>query len=128
MSLKRSIRVDEDLILDIQKIAEEKNSSDNFIIEQALKFYRDYYFMKEKATFVNEDILNVLSANLNLAEIRINNKTNQVLSELAIGVSTLNQIIANSLDVDPIKLQSYRANAVDFIKTNQRIFKLDEIL
>jgi len=63
-----------------------------------------------------------------MAEQRINNKTNQVLSALAIETGTLEQIIAASLDVDRGKLKKYRENAVDFLKANNRVIRMDEVI
>lgn len=128
MTIRKTIRVDEKLIDDITNIANQSNMSENATIETALKFYRDYLFMKDKATIINEEILRVNKAGLDLLEQKINHKTNQVLSELSIQVCILSQIIAGSLEVDPLLLPEYRKKAMEFLKANNRVLRLDEIV
>lgn len=125
---KRTIRIDDQLSGDIGAIAKDKNKSENATIEEALRFYRDYVYMKEKSTIINEEILKVNKAGLDLLEQHINHKTNQVLSELSIQVCILTQVIAGSLDVDPLSLPELRRKAVEFLKTNNRVLRLDELL
>lgn len=126
--MAKTLRIrDEKLAEDIPRMAKENNMSENALIETALKFYRDYMYMKNKSTIINEEILRVNKAGLELLEQRVNHKTNQVLSELAIQVSVLTQIIAGSLEVDPLQLPEYRRRAVEFLRTNNRVLRLDEL-
>lgn len=125
--MKRTIRIDDSLAQDITKIAEEENMSENMAMEQALEFYRDYKYMTGKATIINDEILRIGKANTELLEQRINHKTNQVLSSLAIEVSILTQIVAGSLEVDPLQLPEYRKRALEFLRQNNRVFRLDEL-
>lgn len=125
---RKTLRLDDNLVIDIDKIAKDQNSSENATIETALKFYRDYMYMKDKATLINDEILKVNKSGLDLLEQRINHKTNQVLSELSIQMCILNQVIAGSLDVDPLLLPGYRRKALEFLKTNNRVFRLDELM
>ena len=124
---KRTIRMNDDLAADVSRIAKENNQSENSVVEDALKFYRDYVYMKGKATIISDEILRVQKAGLDLLEQRVNHKTNQVLSELAIQVCILEQIIAGSLQVDPLLLPDYRRRAMEFLRTNNRVFRLDEL-
>lgn len=124
---RRTIRIDDHLAEDISKIAKDSNINDNMAIETALKFWRDYMYMKDKATIINEEILRVQKAGLDLLEQRINHKTNQVLSELSIQVSILTQVISNSLEVDPLQLPEYRKRALEFLRANNRVLRLDEL-
>ncbi len=97
-------------------------------MEEAIKFYRDYLYMQEHATVIPQEIVKVLQSTVAMAEQRINNKTNQLLSALAIETGTLEQIIAASLDVDRGKLKKYRENTVDFLKANNRVIRMDEVV
>lgn len=124
---QKHLRIDDDLALDIRTIAKKKKMTDNAVILEALKFYRDYIYMGEQATIINQEILAMVEANMRLAEHRINNKTNQVLSALAIQAGIQNQILAASLEVDPLLLAEYRRIAAEFLKANQRVLRLDEL-
>ncbi|RPF47706.1 hypothetical protein EDD70_0505 [Hydrogenoanaerobacterium saccharovorans] len=127
--IKRSIRIDEQLANDIKCIAaEQTNKTETDIIETALKFYRDYYYMQNKTSFFNEQVIEIIQSTFRTAENSINQKTNRVLSELAIQAAVQNLILANSLDVKMKDLHVYRLKALDFLKENNRVLRMDEII
>ena len=100
----------------------------NYIVEQALKYYRDKRYMDDKATIINEEIISIIQANNALLLQQINNKSNRVLSELSIQNAIQNLILTNELDVDKIDADNYRQQAVEFLKTNNRVLRLDELI
>lgn len=122
-----TVRLPDELYYDVSEIAKYTGSSVNSIIEQAVKYYRDKRYMEDKATLVNEEILKIIQANNALLLQQINNKTNRVISELAIQSAIQNLILASELDVDAVQVDNYRKQAVEFLKTNNRVFRLDEI-
>ncbi len=122
-----TVRLPDELYYDVSEIAKYTGSSVNSVIEQAVKYYRDKRYMEDKATLVNEEILKIIQANNALLLQQINNKTNRVISELAIQSAIQNLILASELDVDAVKIDNYRKQAVEFLKTNNRVFRLDEI-
>ncbi|HIZ10849.1 MAG TPA: hypothetical protein IAA41_01975 [Candidatus Eubacterium faecavium] len=122
------MRLPDDLYNDAAEIAKETGSSVNSIIEQAVKHYRDKRYMEDKATIINEEILKIIQGNNALLLQQINNKTNRVISELAIQTAIQNLILASELDVDAIRLDNYRKKAIEFLKTNNRVFRLDELI
>lgn len=126
--MRITIRIPDELHSDITALAKESGASLNYIVEQALKYYRDKRYMDDKATFVSEEMLNIIQANNALLEQQINNKVNRVLSELAIQNAIQNMILANELEVNDLDADSYRKKAVEFLKTNNRVFRLDELL
>lgn len=122
-----TVRLPDELYYDVSEIAKYTGSSVNSVIEQAVKYYRDKRYMEDKATLVNEEILKIIQANNGLLLQQINNKTNRVISELAIQSAIQNLILASELDVDVVQVDNYRKQAVEFLKTNNRVFRLDEI-
>lgn len=122
-----TVRLPDDLYNDAAEIAKYSGSSINSVIEQAVKCYRDKCYMEDKATLINEEILKIIQANNALLLQQINNKTNRVISELAIQGAIQNLILASELDVDAVQVDNYRKQAVEFLKTNNRVFRLDEI-
>ncbi|MCI9642467.1 MAG: ribbon-helix-helix protein, CopG family [Eubacterium sp.] len=126
--MRITIRIPDELHSDITALAKESGASLNYIVEQALKYYRDKRYMDDKATFVSEEMLNIIQANNALLEQQINNKANRVLSELAIQNAIQNMILANELEVNDLDADSYRKKAIEFLKTNNRVFRLDELL
>ena len=128
MLQKKTYRLNVKTADSIAKLAREKNRTETAIVEEAIKVYSDYLYMQEHATIIPQEIVKVLQSTVAMAEQRINNKTNQVLSALTIETGTLEQIIAASLDVDRGKLKKYRENAVDFLKANNRVIRMDEVI
>ncbi len=126
--MRITIRIPDELHSDITTLAKESGASLNYIVEQALKYYRDKRYMDDKAAFISEEMLNIIQANNALLEQQINNKANRVLSELAIQNAIQNMILANELEVNDLDADSYRKKAVEFLKTNNRVFRLDELL
>lgn len=122
-----TVRLPDELYYDVSEIAKYTGSSVNSVIEQAVKYYRDKRYMEDKATLVNEEILKIIQSNNALLLQQINNKTNRVISELAIQSAIQNLILASELDVDAVQVDNYRKQAVEFLKTNNRVFRLDEI-
>ncbi len=125
--MRITLRLPDELYNDAAEIAKDKGTSINYVIEQAVKYFRDKRYMEDKATLINEEILKIIQANNALLSQQINNKSNRVLSELAIQNAIQNFILASELDVDAVKIDNYRKQAVEFLKTNNRVFRLDEI-
>lgn len=125
---QRRISIDEKLANEVKKIASETGNSENAVIEKAISQYINTYFMQNKSSFLNDNILSAMQGISDRMEMRLNHKTNQVLSELAIQVSIMEQILGNSLEVDGTVLSKFRQNAVEFLKTNQRLLRMDEVI
>lgn len=125
--MRITLRLPDELYNDAAEIAKDKGTSINYVIEQAVKYYRDKRYMEDKATLINEEILKIIQANNALLSQQINNKSNRIISELAIQNAIQNLILASELDIDAVKIDNYRKQAVEFLKTNNRVFRLDEI-
>lgn len=129
MSQKKfSIRIDESLDSDFDRISDETGRNKTELINEAMRYYRDRYYMQNKASIINDNILSAMQGISDRMEMRLNHKTNQLLSELAIQVSIMEQILGASIPVDGDVLSKFRQNAVEFIKVNQRIFRMDEVI
>lgn len=122
------VKVADTLHSDISAMAKENNCCVTEIVVEALKVYRDYRYMGDRATIINEEILKMVQANINLLLKEINNKSNRVLSEVAIQSAIQNMIISSELDVSSTNLERYRKQAVDFLQSSNRVLRLDEIL
>lgn len=126
--MRVTVRIPDNLYSDLVAIAKDNGASLNYIIEQALKYYRDRLYMAEKASVIPEDILSVIQANNALMLQQINNKTNRVLSEVAIQSAIQNMLLANELEIEGYDVDSCRKKAVEFLKTNNRVLRLDELI
>lgn len=126
-TVNRQIRVEKSIYKNIETIAEERHESITQVIENALKLYQDKYYMENKATIINEEIIKLSKSSMELMEHRINNKTNQVLSELAIQQAIQVQLIAKAYNFNSTILDDMRKKAVQFLKINNRVLRLSEI-
>lgn len=126
-TLKKTYRIDETLAGDLSTIAAELGQSENQVVEASLRLYRDYHYMQAKASFINDELVHILQSSYRMAENSINQKTNRALSELAIQTAIQNYILAASLEVDKVDMNNYRLRAIDFLKQNNRVLRLDEL-
>ena len=131
-TVKRTYKLDEAVLADWQRtladavaLAEKKGTSVTAIIENAIRCYKDYTYM-ETAAFVPDQFVRQVNASLRLLEKRQNAKTNQVLSELAIQECILTFIIASNTNIPADALAMYRQKAVEFLRLNNRVFRMDE--
>lgn len=127
-TLKKTYRIEEMLAADVARIAGELTQSENQVVENALKMYRDYHYMQAKASFINEELVHILQASYRMAENNINQKTNRVLTELSIQTAIQNFIIAHSLELDKKDLHNYRLRALAYLRENNRVFKMTELV
>ena len=127
MLVKKTYRLNEKTAENVARLAEEQGSTETQVMEKAIRCYSDYVYMKENATVIPQEILRVFQASIAVMEKQVNNRSNQLLSAIAIELGVLEQVIASSLDVRRMNLEEYRRNAVDFLKANQRVFRLDEV-
>ena len=126
--MKTSIVFNEDTKKELDRLVRERKTSQSQIIEVALRMYFDKVYMEEKATVINDELLQAVKGVAQLSEAKINAKTNQVLSSLAIEVGVMNQILAQSLQVSPLAVEQYRKNVVEFLRANNRVLRMDEVV
>lgn len=94
----------------------------------AIRYYKDYLYMQTDGAFISESVKRTFLASVNLMETRLNNRTNKVLSELAIQQAIICQVLAHELEINPRALDNYRRAAVEYLKMNDRVFRLEDIL
>ena len=122
------VKIADSLHSDISAIAKENNCCVKEIVVEALKVYRDYKYMGDRATIINENILKMVQANINLLLKEINNKSNRVLCAVAIRSAIQNMIISSELDVSATDAEQFRKQAIKFLQSSNRVLRLDEIL
>lgn len=118
----------EDYTGGITGIADKENCTETAVIENAIRYYKDYLYMQTDGAFINESVKRTFLASVNLMETRLNNRTNKVLSELAIQQAIICQVLAHELEINPRALDNYRRAAVEYLKMNDRVFRLEDIL
>lgn len=127
MTVKKTVKLDEKLVADVQKAADDTATSFTQILEDAMQLYLNHRMMGEKATLINEQVIKVVDDRMQLLERRVNQKTNKVLSELAIQQAIMVLLMAGNLDVPLDAVDQYRQHAVEFLASNNRVLRLDEV-
>lgn len=112
----------------LENLSRQENCSMSQIVEKSLSLYFDTKYMSEQATTIPEDIQKVFSAQTSLMESRLNNKSNQLLSEMAIQIGVLQMVVSNSLDVSPEFVEKARVRMIEYLKTNNRVFNLSQLV
>ena len=92
----------------------------------ALKLYRDAAYMQDKASVIPMHILNAVTAETTKLEQRINDKTNQVLSSVAIQLYVVQRMMMDNLEVTKQQIEDYTVEGVAFIRQNNRAFRMGE--
>lgn len=123
-----SWRLNEKIVSEIYNIADECHSKRTFMIEKALEQYVESYRLQKKATLLSQEVIDVQKSLVDLLEHRINNRSNQLLSSMAIQQFMLCKVIAESLEISPDALELYRRQAAEFLKENNRVFSLKEMI
>lgn len=124
----RAYRISDETVETLKAIADKENCTETAVIENAIRYYRDYLYVQNDGAFITESVKRTVLASVNLMESRLNNRTNKVLSELAIQQAILCQVIAQELEVNPRALDNYRRAAVEYLKMNDRVFRLEDIV
>lgn len=124
----RAYRISDETVETLKAIADKENCTETAVIENAIRYYRDYLYVQNDGAFITESVKRTVLASVNLMESRLNNRTNNVLSELAIQQAILCQVIAHELEVNPRALDNYRRAAVEYLKMNDRVFRLEDIV
>lgn len=122
---KKTYNLDARLVKDVEAIAQAQATSNTAVIEKAIRLYRDYIYLEEKATFLPEQIQKTFRSELAMLEQRQNVKINKLLSELAIQEGIIAQILANELEVDLEMMPVYRRRAVEALRASNSVFRLD---
>ena len=123
-----SWRLNEKIVSEIYNIADECHSKRTFLIEKALEQYVESYRLQKKASLLSQEVIDVQKSLVDLLEHRINNRSNQLLSSMAIQQFVLCKVIAESLEISPDALELYRRQAAEFLKENNRVFSLKEMI
>ena len=126
--VKKSYRISASTAEMLKTIVEKENCTEVSAVENAIRYYKDYLYMQTDGAFISESVKRTFLASVNLMETRLNNRTKKVLSELAIQQAIICQVLAHELEINPRALDGYRRAAVEYLKMNDRVFRLEDIL
>lgn len=108
-------------------ITEKKLKSRSELIEKAVDFYIDYNCNKSAGDFLASEVEAIMSGNLELVERRLGNRISKLLSEMAIQLGILLQMMKNMSEFTTEDVEMYRKITVDCIKESQRILNYEKL-
>lgn len=120
--------VDASAYSSIETIADQENCTVTQIVNEALRYYADRHYLENNATMLSSDILEAMKSTVSLLERRLDNRSSQLLSSMAIQLFIINKVLADSLDLSGDALEQYRVQAVEFLKGNNRLLDLREVI
>ena len=127
-TVKKTWDVDASAYSSIETIADQENCTVTQIVNEALRYYADRHYLENNATMLSSDILEAMKSTVSLLERRLDNRSNQLLSSMAIQLFIINRVLADSLDLSGDALEQYRVQAVEFLKGNNRLLDLREVI
>lgn len=127
-TVKKTWDVDASAYSSIETIADQENCTVTQIVNEALRYYADRHYLENNATMLSSDILEAMKSTVSLLERRLDNRSNQLLSSMAIQLFIINKVLADSLDLSGDALEQYRVQAVEFLKGNNRLLDLLEVI
>ena len=108
---------DESFINKMDSFIKENNlRSRNELLQKAVDFYIDYNNNKEPGTFLSKEIEAIMSGNVGLAEKRLGNRFAKLMSETAIQLGILQQVLKSISDIDESDIKNFKKIAVDELK------------
>ena len=127
-TVKKTWDIDASAYSSIETIADQENCTVTQIVNEALRYYADRHYLENNATMLSSDILEAMKSTVSLLERRLDNRSNQLLSSMAIQLFIINKVLADSLDLSGDALEQYRVQAVEFLKGNNRLLDLREVI
>lgn len=127
-TVKKTWDVDADACASLEEIAQGSGRKMTQVVNEALRYYADRYYLEHKATMLPSEILEAMQSTVNVLERRLDNRSNQLLSNMAVQLFIVNRVLADSLDISPEVLEQYRSQAAEFIKANNRLLELREAI
>ena len=119
---------DESFINKMDSFIKENNlRSRNELLQKAVDFYIDYNNNKEPGTFLSKEIEAIISGNVELAEKRLGNRFAKLMSETAIQLGIMQQVLKSISDINGDDIENFRKVVVDEIRDNQKILKYEDL-
>lgn len=126
-TVKKTWDVDAEAYASVKAIAQANGQRVTQVVNEALRYYADRHYM-ENATMLPAEIIDAMNSSVSLLERRLDNRANQLLSSMAVQLFIVNRVLADSLEISQGALENYRSQAADFIKANNRLLELREVI
>ncbi len=128
MQVRFTARLPAELSDRLEFWAKEAGCSKNDMLIEACRMYGDLKAAHEPGSYLPQWAVQQIRGISGDLQTRINHRSNQLLSSMAIQLTVLQYLIADNLEVSSAALAEYTAQAVEHLKTNNRLFRMDELV
>lgn len=125
---KKTFALDDETAKMLERLADENGTSQTEIFRRAINMYADHSYMNNQATMINEDVISIVNATVAGMEHRLNNRSNQLLSSLAIEMFIVQRMLEKNLEVRFEDAAAYREEAKLKLNEKNRLFDFTEFL
>lgn len=112
----------------LENIAESEGKSRNEIVRDACQAYCDQKLLEEPGSCLPKWAVQQIDALCALLRRDLNARSDQLLSSMAIQLTVIQMILADGLRIHRADVDEYTRQAVDMLKSNNRLFRMEEFI
>ncbi len=118
----------ENMIDELNTLAKIQGKSRNELLVNACQMYLDFSAANAQGSYLPQWTVQQINGICGNLQTQLNARSNQLLSSLAIQLTVLQMILADSLEIEPAAVREYTVEAVNALKSNNRVFRMEEIM
>lgn len=128
MKNKLTCRLPEKLVQRLDALAESTGKNRNELITEACGMYCDMQTLNEPGSYLPQWVVQQVDGICGVLQNNLNNRSNQLLSSMAIQLTVIQMILADGLKITNADVSEYTVQAVEALKGNNRVFRMEEFL
>lgn len=90
--------------------------------------YRDQKACGRPGSLISQSMKNTLEGLCQMMEQNLNQRSNQLLSSIAIQLYVLQRVVSDNLQIDGNAIDDYTQEAVEMLQRNNRVFRMQEFV
>ena len=123
-----NLRLPPDVTMAIIQLAEEEDATQTEIVAAAVRMYRDQKACGRPGSLISQSMKNTLEGLCQMMEQNLNQRSNQLLSSIAIQLYVLQRVVSDNLQIDGNAIDDYTQEAVEMLQRNNRVFRMQEFV
>ena len=127
-NVKKTFLLPLDTAIAITQLAEEEDSTQTEVVKEAIRMYRDQKACGRPGSLISQSMKNTLEGLCQMMEQNLNQRSNQLLSSIAIQLYVLQRVVSDNLQIDGNAIDDYTQEAVEMLQRNNRVFRMQEFV
>lgn len=125
---KKTFRLPEDVTTALDALSSEESRSQTEIVIDAIRLYRDKAAINQPGSLMPAYVVQAAEAVCGTLQTTLNAKSNQLISSVAIQLFVIQRIMADNLQVSMADIDEYTQQALEMLKHNNRVFRMQEFM